>query len=103
MTRGEWVDGGNAVMDGTHWVWTPNPALVPEVGNSALTLAAAGVMNLPWILIFLRPRRQKLLMPGTILVYILACLGNGAITGWTKMLDLHGRAESNSIVYIHNR
>lgn len=100
--RGEWVDGGNAVMDGTHWSWTPNPAL--GAGNWEFRAnAGSGWTDEFKLDINLSASAQtEITHAWDDFGLYTGMLGNGAITD-DQTLDLHGRAESNSVVYIHNR
>ncbi|OWS73551.1 hypothetical protein CBW22_21615 [Pantoea sp. VS1] len=100
--RGEWVDGGNAVMDGTHWSWTPNPAL--GAGNWEFRANAGSGWSDEFTLdINLSASAQtEITHAWDDFGLYTGMLGNGAITD-DQTLDLHGRAESNSVVYIHNR
>ncbi|QZY90875.1 hypothetical protein K7H94_02695 [Pantoea dispersa] len=100
--RGEWVDGGNAVMDGTHWSWTPNPAL--GAGNWEFRANAGSGWSDEFALdINLSASAQtEITHAWDDFGLFTGMLGNGAITD-DQTLDLHGRAESNSVVYIHNR
>ncbi|THD40635.1 Ig-like domain-containing protein [Pantoea sp. R102] len=100
--RGEWVDGGNAVMDGTHWVWTPNPAL--DAGSWEFRANAGSGWSDEFILeIDLSASAQaEITHAWDDYGLYTGMLGNGAITD-DPTLNLYGRAESNSVVYIHNR
>ncbi|WEA06390.1 Ig-like domain-containing protein [Pantoea dispersa] len=100
--KGEWIDGGNAVMNGTSWSWTPNPAL--GAGNWEFRAnAGSGWTDEFKLDIDLAPAAKTEIThayddfgPFT------GTLGNGAITD-DRTPNLHGRAESNSLVYIHYR
>lgn len=100
--KGEWIDGGNAVMNGTIWSWTPNPAL--GAGNWEFRAnAGSGWTDEFKLDIDLAPAAKTEIThayddfgPFT------GTLGNGAITD-DRTPNLHGRAESNSLVYIHYR
>ncbi|KAF0855666.1 Ig-like domain-containing protein [Pantoea dispersa] len=100
--KGEWIDGGNAVMNGTSWSWTPNPAL--GAGNWEFRAnAGSGWTDEFKLDIDLAPAAKTEIThayddfgPFT------GMLGNGAITD-DRTPNLHGRAESNSLVYIHYR
>lgn len=100
--KGEWIDGGNAVMNGTSWSWTPNPALA--AGNWEFRAnAGSGWTDEFKLDIDLAPAAKTEIThayddfgPYT------GMLGNGAITD-DRTPNLHGRAESNSLVYIHYR
>ncbi|QZY95405.1 Ig-like domain-containing protein [Pantoea dispersa] len=100
--KGEWIDGGNAVMNGNSWSWTPNPALA--AGNWEFRAnAGSGWTDEFKLDIDLAPAAKTEIThayddfgPYT------GMLGNGAITD-DRTPNLHGRAESNSLVYIHYR
>lgn len=100
--KGEWIDGGNAVMNGTSWSWTPDPAL--GAGNWEFRAnAGSGWTDEFKLDIDLAPAAKTEIThayddfgPFT------GMLGNGAITD-DRTPNLHGRAESNSLVYIHYR
>ncbi|WP_338670735.1 Ig-like domain-containing protein [Pantoea dispersa] len=100
--KGEWIDGGNAVMNGSNWSWTPNPAL--GAGNWEFRAnAGSGWTDEFKLDIDLAPAAKTEIThayddfgPFT------GTLGNGAITD-DRTPNLHGRAESNSLVYIHYR
>ena len=100
--KGEWIDGGNAVMNGTSWSWTPSPAL--GAGNWEFRAnAGSGWTDEFKLDIDLAPAAKTEIThayddfgPFT------GTLGNGAITD-DRTPNLHGRAESNSLVYIHYR
>ncbi|MBZ6392320.1 MAG: Ig-like domain-containing protein [Pantoea dispersa] len=100
--KGEWIDGGNAVMNGNSWSWTPNPALA--AGNWEFRAnAGSGWTDEFKLDIDLAPAAKTEIThayddfgPFT------GMLGNGAITD-DRTPNLHGRAESNSLVYIHYR
>ena len=100
--KGEWIDGGNAVMNGTSWSWTPDPAL--GAGNWEFRAnAGSGWTDEFKLDIDLAPAAKTEIThayddfgPFT------GTLGNGAITD-DRTPNLHGRAESNSLVYIHYR
>ncbi len=100
--KGEWIDGGNAVMNGTSWSWTPDPAL--GAGNWEFRAnAGRGWTDEFKLDIDLAPAAKTEIThayddfgPFT------GMLGNGAITD-DRTPNLHGRAESNSLVYIHYR
>ena len=97
--QGEWVDGGNAVMNGISWSWTPNPALVE--GNWQFRANAGNEWSEEFTLnIDLTPASE------TTIAYAwdnyghaTGMLGNSAQTD-DRTPTLHGRAEANSIVYI---
>jgi hypothetical protein len=97
--QGEWVDGGNAVMKGTSWSWTPNPAL--GEGNWQFRANAGDEWSNEFTLnIDLTPASE------TTIAYAwdnyghtTGMLGNSARTD-DRTPTLHGRAEANSIVYI---
>ncbi|PPC71225.1 hypothetical protein C1Y42_14140 [Pantoea sp. ICBG 985] len=97
--QGEWVDGGNAVMKGTSWSWTPNPAL--GEGNWQFRANAGDEWSNEFKLnIDLTPASE------TTIAYAwdnyghaTGMLGNSARTD-DRTPTLHGRAEANSIVYI---
>ncbi|WP_256735693.1 Ig-like domain-containing protein, partial [Pantoea dispersa] len=97
--QGEWVDGGNAVMNGTSWSWTPNPALTE--GNWQFRANAGDEWSNEFTLnIDLAPASE------TTIAYAwdnyglaTGMLGNSARTD-DRTPTLHGRAEANSIVYI---
>lgn len=97
--QGEWVDGGNAVMNGTSWSWTPNPALTE--GNWQFRANAGDEWSNEFTLnIDLVPASE------TTIAYAwdnyglaTGMLGNSARTD-DRTPTLHGRAEANSIVYI---
>ncbi|KTS01777.1 Ig-like domain-containing protein [Pantoea dispersa] len=100
--KGEWIDGGNAVMNGNSWSWTPNPALA--AGNWEFRAnAGSGWTDEFKLDIDPAPAAKTEIThayddfgPYT------GMLGNGAITD-DRTPNLHGRAESNSVVYIHYR
>lgn len=100
--KGEWIDGGNAVMNGNNWSWTPDPALA--AGNWEFRAnAGSGWTDEFKLDIDLAPAAKTEIThayddfgPYT------GMLGNGAITD-DRTPNLHGRAESNSVVYIHYR
>ncbi|NIG15937.1 Ig-like domain-containing protein [Pantoea sp. Cy-640] len=100
--KGEWIDGGNAVMNGNNWSWTPDPALA--AGNWEFRAnAGSGWTDEFKLDIDLAPAAKTEIThayddfgPYT------GMLGNGAITD-DRTPNLHGRAESNSLVYIHYR
>jgi len=100
--KGEWIDGGNAVMNGTSWSWTPSPAL--GVGSWEFRANAGS----DWSETFKLEINYSTEIEASIThAYDNAgpytgVLGNGAVTDDTTP-TFHGRAESNSIVYIHYR
>ncbi|THD40636.1 Ig-like domain-containing protein [Pantoea sp. R102] len=100
--RGEWVDGGNAVMDGTHWVWTPNPALGAGSWEFRANAGSGWSDEFTLDINLSASTKTEITHAWDDFGLYTGMLGNGAITD-DQMLDLHGRAESNSIVYIHNR
>ncbi|MDT8849547.1 Ig-like domain-containing protein [Pantoea dispersa] len=97
--QGEWVNGGNAVMKGTSWSWTPNPALTE--GNWQFRANAGDEWSNEFTLnIDLAPASE------TTIAYAwdnyglaTGMLGSSARTD-DRTPTLHGRAEANSIVYI---
>ncbi|MEB5837574.1 Ig-like domain-containing protein [Pantoea dispersa] len=100
--KGEWIDGGNAVMNGNSWSWTPSLAL--GAGNWEFRAnAGSGWTDEFKLDIDPAPAAKTEIThayddfgPYT------GMLGNGAITD-DRTPNLHGRAESNSVVYIHYR
>ncbi|MCT6590787.1 Ig-like domain-containing protein [Pantoea dispersa] len=100
--KGEWIDGGNAVMNGNSWSWTPSPAL--GVGSWEFRANAGS----DWSETFKLEINYSTEIEASIThAYDNAgpytgVLGNGAVTDDTTP-TFHGRAESNSIVYIHFR
>ncbi|NIG15935.1 Ig-like domain-containing protein [Pantoea sp. Cy-640] len=100
--QGEWVDGGNAVMNGTSWSWTPNPAL--GAGNWEFRAnAGSGWTDEFKLDIDLDPTaRTEITHAYDDFGPYTGMLGNGAITD-DRTPNLHGHAESNSVVYIHYR
>ena len=100
--KGEWIDGGNAVMNGNSWSWTPNPALA--AGNWEFRAnAGSGWTDEFKLDIDLAPTmRTEITHAWDDFGPYTGMLGNGAITD-DSTPNLHGRAESNSLVYIHYR
>lgn len=100
--KGEWIDGGNAVMNGNSWSWTPNPALA--AGNWEFRAnAGSGWTDEFKLDIDLAPTmRTEITHAWDDFGPYTGMLGNGAITD-DRTPNLHGRAESNSLVYIHYR
>ena len=100
--KGEWIDGGNAVMNGTSWSWTPNPAL--GAGNWEFRANAGSGWSDEFTLDIdlSASTKTEITFAWDDFGLYTGMLGNGAITD-DQTLDLHGRAESNSVVYIHNR
>ena len=100
--KGEWIDGGNAVMNGTSWSWTPNPAL--GAGNWEFRAnAGSGWTDEFKLDIDLAPAgKTEITHAYDDFGPFTGMLGNGAITD-DRTPNLHGRAESNSVVYIHYR
>jgi ABC-type uncharacterized transport system substrate-binding protein len=100
--NGSWIDGGNAQVSGSNWSWTPAPAL----GEGSWTFRANGGSG--WSDEF---SLDIDLTPGSEITITHAwddfganhgLLSSGAITD-DRTPTLHGRAESNSVVYIHYR
>ncbi|MEB5972785.1 Ig-like domain-containing protein [Pantoea dispersa] len=100
--KGEWIDGGNAVMNGTSWSWTPDPAL--GAGNWEFRAnAGSGWTDEFKLDIDLAPAgKTEITHAYDDFGPFTGMLGNGAITD-DRTPNLHGRAESNSVVYIHYR
>ncbi|MGX9306297.1 Ig-like domain-containing protein, partial [Pantoea dispersa] len=100
--KGEWIDGGNAVMNGSSWSWTPNPAL--GAGNWEFRAnAGSGWTDEFKLDIDLAPAgKTEITHAYDDFGPFTGMLGNGAITD-DRTPNLHGRAESNSVVYIHYR
>ncbi|MEQ0582995.1 Ig-like domain-containing protein [Pantoea dispersa] len=100
--KGEWIDGGNAVMNGNSWSWTPNPALA--AGNWEFRAnAGSGWTDEFKLDIDLAPAaKTEIIHAYDDFGPFTGMLGNGAITD-DRTPNLHGRAESNSLVYIHYR
>ena len=100
--RGEWVDGGNAVINGTHWSWTPNPALGAGSWEFRANAGSGWSDEFTLDIDLSASAQTEITHAWDDFGLYTGMLGNGAITD-DQTLDLHGRAESNSIVYIHNR
>ncbi|QDY43026.1 hypothetical protein D8B20_14575 [Candidatus Pantoea soli] len=99
---GQWADGGLATLNGTDWSWTPDPAL-SEGHWEFRANAGAG-----WTDEF---KLDIDLTPGSELEITHAWddfgdytgkLDNGALTD-DHTPSLRGRAEANSLVYVHYR
>ncbi|KTR91357.1 Ig-like domain-containing protein [Pantoea dispersa] len=100
--NGQWIDGGKASIEGDTWTWTPNPAL--QAGNWEFRANA----GFGWSDEFkLNIDSNPALLTEITHAWddsgkLTGMLGNGAITD-DRIPTLHGRAESNSTVYLFYR
>jgi len=100
--NGNWIDGGNATLTGTEWSWTPNPALGEghwefraNAGKGWSDQFSLDIDSTPGNAVDISYAWDDV-GPYT------GKLNHGAITD-DGTPTLHGRAESNSLVYIFYR
>ncbi|MEQ0582984.1 Ig-like domain-containing protein [Pantoea dispersa] len=100
--NGQWVDGGYAMLNGTEWSWTPDKAL--GEGNWEFRANAGNGWTDEFTLeIDLTPQSELSITHAWDDFGInTGLLHNGAITD-DRTPTLNGRAEANSLVYIHFR
>ncbi|MCT6590797.1 Ig-like domain-containing protein [Pantoea dispersa] len=100
--NGQWVDGGYATLSGTGWSWTPDKAL-GEGNWEFRAYAGSGWTDEFTLEIDLTPQSELSITHAWDDFGInTGLLHNGAITD-DRTPALNGRAEANSIVYIHFR
>ncbi|KAA6097015.1 MULTISPECIES: Ig-like domain-containing protein [unclassified Pantoea] len=100
--NGQWVDGGYATLIGTQWSWTPDQAL-GEGKWEFRAYAGSGWTDEFTLEIDLTPESELAITHAWDDFGInTGLLHSGAITD-DRTPTLNGRAEANSIVYIHFR
>ncbi|QZY95414.1 Ig-like domain-containing protein [Pantoea dispersa] len=100
--NGQWVDGGYATLSGTEWSWTPDKAL-GEGKWEFRAYAGSGWTDEFTLEIDLTPQSELSITHAWDDFGInTGLLHSGAITD-DRTPTLNGRAEANSIVYIHFR
>ncbi|NIG34833.1 hypothetical protein C1Y43_11605 [Pantoea sp. ICBG 828] len=100
--NGQWVDGGYATLSGTEWSWTPDKAL-GEGNWEFRAYAGSGWTDEFTLEIDLTPQSELSITHAWDDFGInTGLLHNGAITD-DRTPTLNGRAEANSLVYIHFR
>ena len=98
--NGSWIAGGNAVLNGTDWTWTPNPALT-EGKYEFRANDGSGWSDEFRLDIDLTPGdRYEITHAYDDFGTYTGELSSGAITD-DRTPTLHGRGEANSVVYIH--
>lgn len=98
--NGSWIAGGNAVLNGTDWTWTPNPALA-EGKYEFRANDGSGWTDEFRLDIDLTPGdRCEITHAYDDFGTYTGELSSGAITD-DRTPTLHGRGEANSVVYIH--
>ena len=98
--NGSWIAGGNAVLNGTDWTWTPNPALA-EGKYEFRANDGSGWTDEFRLDIDLTPGdRYEITHAYDDFGTYTGELSSGAITD-DRTPTLHGRGEANSVVYIH--
>ncbi|OWS73139.1 hypothetical protein CBW22_24020 [Pantoea sp. VS1] len=100
--NGQWVDGGYATLSGTEWSWTPDKAL-GEGKWEFRAYAGSGWTDEFTLEIDLTPQSELSITHAWDDAGIATgILKNNAITD-DRTPTLYGRAEANSIIYIHFR
>lgn len=97
---GEWIDAGNATVNGTEWSWTPNPSL-SEGQWEFRANSGSGWTDEFKLNISSTPSSQlQIINAWDDYGVNTGILENGAITD-DRSPTLNGKAEANSIIYLH--